>query len=117
MSRLKRKPSRTWVSDIFNSSAVARSGGPVRRSLASIRKNASPARVIREAKARSWLIYKVGPYWLFHAEYLAHGPVVKRPAPFPRIPRSRRGRTKACLAASLSRHASTIQDARERVSA
>lgn len=85
MPKSKRKPSRTWVSDIFNSSAVARSGGPVRRSLASIRKNASAARVMREARARSWLIYEVGPYWLFYAEYLAHGPVVERGAPFPSI--------------------------------
>lgn len=49
-----------WVSQIFEASAVAKRGGPVRRRLSSIDRNASRVAVIAEAKRRGWIVDQIG---------------------------------------------------------
>ena len=71
-----------WNQQVFTSSAVAVRGGPVRRNVASIRRNSSRLALYREARKRGWCIIRIGPEWLLYRGALpvwqVLGPLAKR---------------------------------------
>jgi hypothetical protein len=78
----------TWAQQIFQGSAMASRGGPVRRHFASIVKHSSPRIVVGEAKLHGWHIVAIGDHWLFYSNTLRQRQVLGRStAPGPRKPR------------------------------
>lgn len=66
MHTFKPLKGQAWIDQIFNRSAVARRGGPVRRAKASIKKHASLASTYSAATYRGWVIVEIGSDWHFY---------------------------------------------------
>lgn len=65
MTRSRRGPKGTAYNyAVFNSTEIARAGGPVRLSLGSIDRNSSRSSLYKEAKARNWRVIQIGSTWL-----------------------------------------------------
>ncbi|WP_144037137.1 hypothetical protein [Sphingomonas sp. TZW2008] len=77
MSRKRTAPT-AWINQIFDSSKVARRGGPVRRRLPSLDRNTSRASVIAEALRRGWIVTQIGDEWFFYDAGLTARTIVSR---------------------------------------
>lgn len=58
-------------------------GGPVRRAMSTIVRNASLASTLAEAKRRGWSVYQLGGYWYFFDVPIRFGRVVGTVATLP----------------------------------
>lgn len=65
MSRYRPPRGAAYIEAIFTKSGLARNGGPVRRSIAAIERNASLAAAYAAATAKGWTVTQRGLYWLF----------------------------------------------------
>ncbi len=55
----------TFVSDIFKSSKLALTGGPVRRSIASVERFTTLPVLLAAVRARGWVVMRNDRYWVF----------------------------------------------------
>lgn len=65
MSRFKPPRGAAYIEAIFSKTKLARNGGPVRRSIAAIERNASLASAYAATVERGWHVTQRGLYWLF----------------------------------------------------
>jgi len=55
-----------WNRQVFNSTARARSGGPVYRAIPSIVSHSSKRSLYHEARRRGWAIIRLNQYWVLY---------------------------------------------------
>ncbi len=73
MPRRSTRKGTAFIEEIFYKTAIARRGGPVRRSVATIEREASLIAVFAAATARGWAVTQSGSYWQFTS--IANRPV------------------------------------------
>lgn len=54
-----------FIEEIFAKTDIARRGGPIRRSISTIKREASLAAVFAAATAKGWTVTQSGSYWQF----------------------------------------------------